>query len=324
MNPFKDKLSVLSTTITTIVALFGGVYGFRSCQSSQPNLIVEVDSVQLKCSLKTSEIYNDLVKIEEQHGIVTADKINQIKDLARKTDYYDRAQVEYLLTMVYFKIDSFQRKIKGNWDTTDIHYFPAGFIRWPDQTKYDILNDPKSEKLFPKSAALVKDNPEKLSKEVIKEVQRQAYGLYRPFGAEGNAQRLIVANELRAVRSKLEIIKNPANYCWEVTVTVINKSTSINLIQSFQKLFIGKGKNSASFSLRLLNSEQRKLEGWGIYKMVYRSKFLSEMEGVNADQTFELFRDGFNYTLQIPDIDNNTWPATGKLALKNVIPNLNN
>ena len=278
MNPFKDRVALISMIITTLVASLGGVYGLRSCQSSQPNVIVEVDSVQLKCSLKPIEIFNDLVKIEEQHGIVTADKINEIKELARETDYYDHRQVDLLLTKVYFKIDSFQRKIKKNWDTTEIRYFPSGFIQWPDKTKFDLINNPNAEKLFPKEASVVKDNPKSVSDQIIRAIQRQAFGIYRPFGSEGNAERLKVANELRAVRSKLEKIRNPANYCWEVTVTIINKSTSVNLIQSFQKLFIGKGKSTASFSLRVIRSEQRKLDGWGIYKIVYRSKYFRKLE----------------------------------------------
>ncbi|HLZ17783.1 MAG TPA: hypothetical protein VKQ08_12115 [Cyclobacteriaceae bacterium] len=305
IKTLKLPFSSLAGVITTLFTMAGGIYALQSYRDGLPCVIVEADSLSLRASIDLNEVYADLVKIENTYGRVTADKINDMKKIAAHLTYYEHDSIEKLLTMVYKNIDNFQTYIP-EWRANQIFYLPDGKIMWPDSTTFDIAKNPKADKLFPDQFAIVRRDPVHVSEHIKTKIKEQAFTLYQPFGKNNNV-RLDVADALRVVRSKLEQLKDVGNYFVEVQFTLINESTTPNFLASTQTVKL-KSKTPMELELRMLNTEQRKLEGKGISRVKARSRFFSEADSsLNRKMMFDFFRRHGGYSMHVSDLDKNKW-----------------
>lgn len=319
LSRFKESFGNISTLVTTVLTIAGGIYAYQSYNAGLPNLIIEADSLNLQAPVKPIEIHTQLVNIENKYGRVTADKINEMKKLSEELSYYDHDKIEKLLTQVYANIDVFQRTINP-WNAQQIQYLYAGKIQWPDGTVFDIMQDPKAEKLFPVDYLEVRTNPTTISTAVQNRLKEKAFSLYKPFG-ENQEFRLEVADQLRVVRSQLEALKNFNNYSVEVNLTIINKSTTPNFLTSLHKLKMKNAKGAVVLALRVTQSELRKVEAKGIIRLKAQSKIFSQSEAMssssNSNLLINLFKTGCTYEVLLTDIDQNPWLFKTTLAKSN-------
>jgi len=83
-----------SGKVKTLIAILGGLIGFagiyinfRDQEEDKPNLILEIERIELGSPLMNRNFLDDLTEIEELYGAVTADRIHDLMKEIKQIDF---------------------------------------------------------------------------------------------------------------------------------------------------------------------------------------------------------------------------------------------
>ncbi len=306
-----------SGTIKTLVAIFGtligviGIYvNFIDRGDEQPNLVLEIQRLELIPTTLQGNYLDDLTRIEELYGAVTADKIHDLVNQVRQIDFTDINNTKQLIsfntqlqgTIKFFLKESKPRKIN------DIQY-RNGVIIWPDGIDYDLLKDERVEMNFPNHIKKVRKSPNKLSAATIQELKQEAFNLYKPPGKETYEDRKNVATHLRAIRESIQNLINKNNLEISVKINVMNKSRLPNFIKSSAILRVHH-KDSLIKDIPLSIDSNTLIPGFGFSSLMFKSERMEALDEKTREILMDNFGPTYNYSLFIHDSHNRIWYST--------------
>lgn len=309
--------------VTFSLAVFGGYAGYMSYFLDQPNLIVHIDSYELKGFSDLRKIPEKLSLIEQNYGEVTAGKIIELKAKSAALKKFDSVNVDNVLKDVYKAIAEFQQPIaEWTWDKITYQY---GIITWPDSTpgstqgdtQFDLIRDSHAEYIFADEYLQVRKNPETPGADIINRIKKKAFYLYKPFDeAKGDRRELGdkqekregVAKGLREVKHILEESQDKLNYFLELNVKVINKSRQQNLVweQGYLKIQLSLlDEKIPPIKLRLVDSSI--LPSIGVHELTFRTDPLGHFDAKLREQILAAYPKNSLLTFTLTDLYHKSW-----------------
>jgi len=300
--------------IKTLIAIFGvliggiGIYiNFAEGRDERPNLILEIEELKLTSAALERNFLDDLTRIEELYGAVTADKVHFLMDEIKIIDFSrsdNQDQLKEFSTHLQSTIKFFNSEFK-NWTADEIQY-KDGIIIWPDGVDYDLLNDARVEMNFPNLIDRVRANPGGLDSKTIRQIKREAFNLYKPPSPETFEDRKNVGSMLRGIRESIQKLINKENLKILVKLNVMNRSPLPNFIKSKAILRFHQG-DSIIKDLDISVTSNSIIPGHGLNSLIFESPEISSFDTTTRKILNGNFQKKYNYSLFIEDANDIIW-----------------
>lgn len=314
--------------VKTLIAILGALIGFAGIYinlidqgEDKPNLILEIERIELGSSLMDRNFLDDLTEIEELYGAVTADKIHDLMKEIKQIDFRAKDNQESLKNFsasLQSTIKFFVSEFKP-WTINDIEY-KNGVILWPDGIDYDLLNDDRVEMNFPNLIDEIRAHPNSLDLETIQRIKMEAFNLYKPPSEQTFEDRKNVTARLRSIREAIQRLINRENLKITVKLNVMNKSRLPNFIKSKAILRVHK-EDSVFKDIDLMVQSNAIVQGYGFSALVFESEPSSKLD----QETKEILKDQFGpiyeYSLFIEDSNGIIWYSGDDYSLTGQLKN---
>ncbi len=325
-----------SGRVKTLIAILGAFIGFAGIyinfvdqDDDKPNLILEIERIELGSSIMNRNFLDDLTEIEELYGAVTADKIHDLMKEITKIDFRakdNQASLQVFSASLQTTVKFFSSEFEP-WTINDIEY-KNGVIIWPDGVDYDLLNDDRVEMNFPDLIDRIRSSPNSLDLETINQIKMEAFNLYKPPSEQTYQDRKNVAARLRSIREAIQVLISRENLKITVKLNVMNKSRLPNFIKSKGILRVHK-EESILKDIDLSVQPNAIVQGFGFSALVFESEPISRL----GQETREILNDHFgptyDYSLFIEDSNGIIWYSgddysqTGQLKNQDFLDKVN-
>src|ERR1700680_1009726 len=219
-------------TLTAVIGVMIGVGGLAlnlgTWVSERPNLAIRIESVTLQSEANLAALPEQLAKIEEKHGHVTGNKINNLRTAALAIDPSTKAGLDDFANKLQDVITFFVND-SGPMSASAIRY-SHGILTWPDGMDVD-LRTPEGALVFPTNlVAAVRRDPDNVAAQTLTILRETAFAMYGAdkSPAEGRA----VAEDLRRIRTSVRDVLEGLDKKVLVKITIENRSKLPTFVQN--------------------------------------------------------------------------------------------
>jgi len=314
--------------VKTLVAILGAIIGIAGISinlidqgEDKPNLILEIERIELGSSLMERNFLDDLTEIEELYGAVTADKIHDLMKEIKRIDFRAKDNHESLVrfsTSLQSTVKFFSTEFEP-WTQNDIK-FENGVIIWPDGIDYDLLNDDRVEMNFPNLIDEIRSHPNSLDPQIIQRIKAEAFNLYKPPGEQTYDDRKNVTTSLRSIREAILRLINRENLKITVKLNVMNKSRLPNFIKSKGILRVHQG-DTVVKDINLYIQSNAIVQGFGFNAMTFESETISRLDQEAREVLNDNFGNTYDYSLFIEDSNGIIWYSGDDYSLTGQVKN---